>query len=116
MLNFALDLEGTFIQNLRAYRSIMNMCANQKMPFKEALKVAESRFPEFDNLQMLELRYEMHEQFCVKFGKERGRAYDMHNVTDIEIMLMSRQHAEFYPKVFFQQMGRGIRMPKRGEL
>ena len=31
MLHFKLDLEGTFIQNLRAYQFIMKMCAMQKM-------------------------------------------------------------------------------------
>lgn len=36
MLDFPLDLEGAFIQNLRAYRSIMEMCAMQKMPLNLA--------------------------------------------------------------------------------
>lgn len=115
MLHFKLDLEGTFIQNLRAYQSIMKMCAMQKMSFEDAMRTAASRFPDFDRLQMLELRYEMHELFCVQRSRERNRTYDMNNVRGLMAqMLISRQDEEFYPKIFFQSMGRGLRL-NRGD-
>lgn len=111
MLHFKVDLEGTFIQNLRTYKAIMKMCAMQKMSFGDAMHTAASRFPDFDRLQMLELRYEMHELFCVQRRKERNAAYDMNNPTGhMAAMLATRQDEEFYPKIFFQAMGRGIRL------
>lgn len=115
MLHFKLDLEGTFIQNLRAYQSIMKMCAMQKMSFEDAVRTAAARFPDFDRLQMLELRYEMHELFCIHRKRERNPTYDMNNVRGLMAqMLMSRQDEEFYPKIFFQSMGRGLRL-NRGD-
>lgn len=112
MLHFKVDLEGTFIQNLRAYQSIMKMCAMQKMSFEDAVRTAASRFHDFDRLQMLELRYEMHELFCVQRSCERNQTYNMNNVRGLMAqMLMSRQYEEFYSKIFFQVMGRGLRLP-----
>lgn len=110
MLDFKINMESAFLANLRAYKAIMKMCAIQKMSFEEALKVSISRFPDFDRLQMLELRYEMHELYCVQRKKERNAIYDMNQPTGLmAAMLATRQDPEFYPVIFLQAMGRGIR-------
>lgn len=117
MLDFNLDLQGPFIENLRAYQSIMKMCAMQKMEFMEALKVARERFPDLDGMQMFELRYEMHELHCIQRSKERNGIYDIDESTGRMLaMLDCRNDEEFYPRTFIQAMGRGMRMQSPEDL
>lgn len=110
MVNFTLELEGTFIQNLRAYDSIMKTCYIQKMSFEDSMRTISERFPDFNRLQMLELTYESHELFCIRQHKERNINYDINNPKGlISKMLEARQNEDFYESKFIQVMGRAFR-------
>lgn len=117
MLDFKLDLVSPLFLNLRAYKESLTQSARMHLPFLESLKACRAIFPDLNEMQFLELRYEFQEWRSVHMNKPRHKAWDIGTATNVSDMLYARNDPDFEKtNFFFQTMGRGMRINKPHDL
>lgn len=112
MLNFKLDLVSPLFLNVKAYRLMSQSCQRAHLPHGEALSKLRALFPDLNNEQFLEIRYEYGEMITGKMRVERHRSFEYLYEPNRRLRRMfdARQSEEFYrPAYMIQHFGRGLR-------